>query len=240
MAGRRGCRLSSLCLGHLSLGCGDAAGSWQPRQLVALACRRSVLSRFSDDLAPAAFAFCKAILYGSRMAIDLDRCWPIDSQHSIGRSAVSVASRRDQRMATLIDSEPGLGHHIRQRDPLVLAPPLYFAYPSVSYWPRYLLSRQYGAVSGRIQQRARQPMVEIRLVGLDGDRMADCFRSYLDFQPGFSSAKIATSFARGLIAFVRASYAPAFSSAAFMPAQLMRVEASGVPAPRQWVSRLTA
>src|ERR1700733_6706196 len=34
--------------------------------------------------------------------------------------------------------------------------------------------------------------------------------------------------------------APAARSCSFIPAQLWRVDSSGVPAPRQWVSRLTA
>lgn len=146
---------------------------------MALSCRCSVLSRLSDDLAPAALTFFNATFDGDWPTLGLGRRRSFDCRHDSSRSTISVASGRNQRMAALLGSEPGFRHRHRQRGNSIHAPPLHLSHSGVCCRSRRRLSRQLGIVSRRLRRSRRRSRVKIRLVCIDGDRVAHRSRACL-------------------------------------------------------------
>jgi hypothetical protein len=179
LVGGRIYRVPSFCIGHVTLERCDATGSRESGQLVARACRCSVLSCLSHDLASTALVLSSATFDADGTTLDLERGRPLNCWHDTGAGAISVASRWDQRMATSLGPEPGLRHSSRQRDNAVSTPPSHLSYPGVPSRSRRRLSRQHSPVSCRLQRSDREHMVQIRLGRIDGDHLANCFRAPL-------------------------------------------------------------
>ena len=202
MARGRSCSVRSFRIRHVGLGCSHAARSGQPGQLVALPCRCSLLPRLSHDLASAERALFNAAFDSDGAPLHLVRHRPLDRWHDLGGSALSVASRRNQRMATPHGSEPRIRHRSRQRADSVPAPSLHLSHSGLPCRPGNRLSRQRGALPRGLCRSCREHRFKIGLGCIDGDCLAHRSRTGLAPQPGLQNKRVANRSSRCVTRFL--------------------------------------
>src|SRR5208282_3252410 len=168
--------LLAVCIRHIAMGRSDFSGSRQSRQLVALSCRRASLSGLSHDLAAAALALFGAAFDRAREKCDLELRGPFGLRDNARGDTIPFAPGRNQRLAALRRTGPGLRSHDNERRSTYPAATPDCAYAGLHPWAEYGVSRQHGVDSGRLRRSAREFLVTIRLVCCDVDRVADGHR----------------------------------------------------------------